>query len=354
MQEEKSLKKQIIASADAVKRKVKMLQDIKTNNEMVLESVLKPITEPLKQIANKKEMANENFSTPISVSRTKKRIVDKGDNFSSIKRKRLSMNTLKGQSFFDTSDDLYSADDESPNMNRIMTNVREENLNDTILNSTVDENYENSNMEQQQSKLDETADSSTSIKSRPRDWWSLTEEVPENIPFGVRRERGKLMIGSTRMAIDDQEIIVGNNKYENTPGLRELLLKKTPELDLITEEDKKNYKSILLATNAHRRDYDATKPIKANKGLKYTQIIKPLFIKLSRNVATSESDPEKEGYGLPITKKLNKNVDYIYWDDPNELVDRLKLLIASRDAGNTGLDNEIISIIEELKESGII
>lgn len=32
----------------------------------------------------------------------------------------------------------------------------------------------------------------------------------------------------------------------------------------------------------------------------------------------------------------------------------LKLLIASRDAGNTGLENEIIAIIEELRESGLV
>jgi hypothetical protein len=53
-------------------------------------------------------------------------------------------------------------------------------------------------------------------------------------------------------------------------------------------------------------------------------------------------------------KKVRSNVSYVYWDDPNELVDRLKLLVASRDAGNTGLENEIISIIEELQESGIL
>jgi hypothetical protein len=43
-----------------------------------------------------------------------------------------------------------------------------------------------------------------------------------------------------------------------------------------------------------------------------------------------------------------------YWADPNELVDRLKLMIASRDAGHSGHDNEILSIIEELREARII
>lgn len=47
-------------------------------------------------------------------------------------------------------------------------------------------------------------------------------------------------------------------------------------------------------------------------------------------------------------------MDYVYWDDPNELVDRLRLLLAERAAGNPSHINEIISIIEELREAGIV
>jgi translation initiation factor IF-2 len=50
----------------------------------------------------------------------------------------------------------------------------------------------------------------------------------------------------------------------------------------------------------------------------------------------------------------NNKIDYIHWNDPNELVDRLRLLEASRQAGNNAHDNEILSIIEELYEAGII
>ena len=49
-----------------------------------------------------------------------------------------------------------------------------------------------------------------------------------------------------------------------------------------------------------------------------------------------------------------EQMDDIYWDDPKELVDRLRLLLASQAAGNPSYTNEIISIIEELRESGII
>ena len=43
--------------------------------------------------------------------------------------------------------------------------------------------------------------------------------------------------------------------------------------------------------------------------------------------------------------------DYITLpSDPNELVERLELLLASEDAGNTGVHNEIVSICEELRK----
>ena len=52
---------------------------------------------------------------------------------------------------------------------------------------------------------------------------------------------------------------------------------------------------------------------------------------------------------------LNKNkIDYVHWDDPNELVDRLRLLAASRQTDYNAHNNEILSIIEELCEAGFI
>ena len=50
----------------------------------------------------------------------------------------------------------------------------------------------------------------------------------------------------------------------------------------------------------------------------------------------------------------NNKIDYVHWDDSNELVDRLRLLKASRQAGHNAHDNEILSIIEEPREAGFI
>jgi len=65
----------------------------------------------------------------------------------------------------------------------------------------------------------------------------------------------------------------------------------------------------------------------------------------------------KKGKGmLPHTMLVSRGhkTDYVYWDDPNELVDRLQLLAASYQAGNKSHTNEIMSMLEELREAGLI
>lgn len=103
---------------------------------------------------------------------------------------------------------------------------------------------------------------------------------------------------------------------------------------------------MLQYTNAHKRDFNPKGQIRGDKGIKYREIIRPLFSETSTNAHTK--------LGGNLLKKYRNDTDLVYWDDPNELVERLKLLVASKDAGNTNHDNEILSIIEELKEAGII
>lgn len=50
----------------------------------------------------------------------------------------------------------------------------------------------------------------------------------------------------------------------------------------------------------------------------------------------------------------NENISYEFYDDPNELCERLRLLIASRSAGNSNHSQKINSIVSELRERGII
>lgn len=62
-------------------------------------------------------------------------------------------------------------------------------------------------------------------------------------------------------------------------------------------------------------------------------------------------------YGRSLERKVIpyvENIVYEYYDDPNELCDRLKLLISSKGGGNSNHDQEINSIVEELRERNII
>lgn len=71
-----------------------------------------------------------------------------------------------------------------------------------------------------------------------------------------------------------------------------------------------------------------------------------------------------KGYGINMNSRAvdfdfipysaSDRIVYEYFDDPNELCERLRLLVSSRMAGNTNHMQEINSIIEELRELGCI
>lgn len=291
------VKEQIINSVKCIKNKVKRMQEIDEDLELKSRKIFKSIINPLEELASTKSCA----------------LVPQVENSSD------------KNSFITTSepcdDNIESADFES---------------------NTESESSTPTNLKPISSPF------STPIQTILKDDYKNLQ-----VPFGVRNKNNKLMIGNTPITFDSvgnkSMAIIGNKSYEATQGLMELLFHSKPDNKVISMEDKLNYKDILCQTNAHRRDYEPLGQIKGDKSNKYKNIVKPLFSKHELN-----NVKEGEGCKLPTLKKYNSNIDFIYWDDPNELIDRLKILIASKDAGNTNHDNEIISIIEELKEGGII
>ena len=53
-------------------------------------------------------------------------------------------------------------------------------------------------------------------------------------------------------------------------------------------------------------------------------------------------------------KTKGKGVTIIIPEDPNALLERLDLLLASQEAGHTGVVNELVSICDELKRQKVI
>jgi len=138
----------------------------------------------------------------------------------------------------------------------------------------------------------------------------------------------------------DNKIILGNKQYIGTKGLYELLFSKNPVK--YTNTDLMNYGEILKLTSVHKRNYDAAKQVSGNGGYKYLSVIKPLLEKIE-----GKSGGDLMSYN-------EKPIEYVYWDDINELVERLRLLYASKSAGNNSVVNEIQSIVEELREAQVI
>jgi len=68
---------------------------------------------------------------------------------------------------------------------------------------------------------------------------------------------------------------------------------------------------------------------------------------------TLKKQKKKSKKGLSMQWHYNA-INLVHWDDPNELMNHLRLLDASHWADNNAYDYEILSIIEELREASLV
>ena len=154
--------------------------------------------------------------------------------------------------------------------------------------------------------------------------------------FGVQLKNGEFFIGKGKIMINNDDIIIGDKLYRGTTGLWELITKNEPDATTYNDEDYKNYREILIDTNAIRSDSNPNKP-KASRSEKYRKIIKPLW----NEVVFKRRG--KKGNGVIILPS-----------DPNALIERFALSVAAGHAGNKGSRNEAVSICDELLRQHVI
>ena len=161
--------------------------------------------------------------------------------------------------------------------------------------------------------------------------------------FGIRKESGHHYIGKYHVIIENDDIIIPkiNEKFDATPGLWELITSKNPEN--FTNEDYNMYEDLMIMTDALHRDNDEDNPHpKGNhKSYKWLNIIRPIWYRKKAHILFS-----KEGY--------QGNGVVVIPSDPNALLERLDLLLASQKAGHTGVRNELVSICDELKRQDVL
>ena len=81
---------------------------------------------------------------------------------------------------------------------------------------------------------------------------------------------------------------------------------------------------MLLETNVHKHKHQSQGQLLSNRG---TQV---QIHNRAIDVDHTKRQKKKSVKELPHAIILNDNaIDYIHWDDPNELVDHLRLLLAS-------------------------
>ena len=159
----------------------------------------------------------------------------------------------------------------------------------------------------------------------------LTKEGADKT-FGIYDKDGKFYIGNKEVGIKDNNIIVDNEEYRGTAGLWELVVSKDPNKDIYNPIDHENYRKLLIQTNAMQSVNNPNKP-KSNKGTKWKNVVRSIW----------NEHKKPKGRGVVVIP-----------EDPNALLERLDLLLASQEAGHTGVGNELVSICDEIKRQGVI
>lgn len=245
-----------------------------------------------------------------------------------IKRKYIALKTgeanvqqLMAQTFkpiIDPLTKISNTHDLSNKKNKKTTNNQENELTNSI------DSYINKN-----NKTNDSNNDDIDYQQQIENWF---QSLDIDRTYGPKKhENGDITLGNKEIKFIKNAIFIGDSIHPSTSGLIQLLFMKNPLI--YTDNDLKTYKSILVQTSAHLTLDGVT--IK-KRGNKYYNIISKLF-------------PS----GGELFMKLQKN-NLVYWNDPNELVVRLRLLLASKEAGNTSVSNEILSIFEELLEAGLI
>ena len=189
-------------------------------------------------------------------------------------------------------------------------------------------------LEEEEEEEEEKEEEDESVGEIAKDY--LNMEVRDK-KFGIRKEKGHHYIGKTHVIIKDNDIIIPKTgeRLEGTAGLWELIMAKNPKN--FTEMDYDNYRYLITTSKVlHRGDNPKNPYPKASGSYKWLFLLRPIWFGWK---------PEKgyEGKGVVVIPS-----------DPNALLERLDLLLASQKAGHTGVRNELVSICDELKRQGVL
>lgn len=313
-----NLKKQLLKTKKAIKEKLLALKIGANERDETFKIVYKPLLDPLKEIA----AVQQNNSS---------KLIPKNEDEEMIKK--------------EIKHEYYDVDVDD---------------NEDVENKSLYESFVQQDNTQQHDVIQDYLNK-FHPEQRKYLWNLIFDHKKEfDLTTGIRYDNTENVwkIGSSNVELDEADVIIEGRRYKGTHGLYELLFKKNPKN--YKWDDAMNYRDILISSNALHRNFNPNERLQGFRSHKYVKIIKPMLVNTNAPVSTASMAKklmEKGGRGYSdqqMEVKRENKLDYVYWNDINELVDRLYLLHASKNAGNTSHDNEIISIEEELREAAII
>ena len=96
--------------------------------------------------------------------------------------------------------------------------------------------------------------------------------------YGIRKDGDTFMIGDSQLTVDsDRDVTIKGNLFRGTQGLWELLTRSNVQRYIITTDDLKSYKKILMLANGHLLGYELDGNIHISVGTKFRDVIAKLF-----------------------------------------------------------------------------
>lgn len=373
--EDLTLKKNVVRLAREIRSKTKAILMGDQESQHIFEKVHRPLIEPIRNILTEvkgerqptKSLKHDVEERDVSAE---KRIIKKETDAST-----REATTLQRPPFHQHNESIYSTDD------KVAVTADD----DDVFSPNVVTHHISAPAYQ------EYLDSYHPLTAEYIDkYYRNTDEEPRDVENGVQLDTDteKFSLGDKEIRfLDNGDFSINSNIFKGTRGLYELLFMKNPSSTYIKKDDVVAYKRItslvnLFKLNKRRASESSFASPSGAQTLilpeKYMLYVKASSRSKSRSKTAgssssrtmtlrSKSQPAKKSggkitklsafgnYGGNLLKTFSKREkDYVFFDDYNEIVERLKKLVAAQMAGNTSVNNEIISIIEELREANII
>jgi hypothetical protein len=415
---EKDLKLALVRATESVRNKFTNIQNERTETKRVLEEQYKPITKQLGKLIELNERPSADYvaSDSSKFLAVKRKRLSLQQPKHSRQRKLVLTHNVTAPTFNDLApmdvDENVSARHVNDSVDIVSDRNQFENE-EYIYNEETGEKRRPRDPLLSQNKKNRIM----KIKKTPKrqDWLATQNKLRKEVLFEeyrnersikkAAREREAQVEESLRTKKLDQEIVISRDASEGRKRLKNA--KREPYKPNVSDvrEMRKRANTTITASlgepaaklkirtknqiNLFTPDEFSlltenppTRPTRTNSGSAATKKPKPKLVPMPpiaplddaiknrieslrscNKLATKGKLPTRQGKGLPslsanglqhMMQEKSCADSFKYWNDANELVDRLRLLVASQSAGHTGHNNEIVSILEELQEANII